>query len=273
MTKQVDAEGVAATIRRSIEVSTTHSRRVKLHSLGRLFGFKAWSPERKDRVHALLSDTGVAVAESLHDVAANDWLHLSLVGDEPKVVEHVPEQRPTPDLFEFLQTVRLDSEREVELHFASPLFHALGYNDEQEAAGYRFLLWQGVQQHSVEADLLYFSDGDHELATGNPLVLVECKDPSLPADSGVGQVKSYAYWVKPAYYVVTNGNGLAVYLYQGGAVPDIKRMETTRERLTDDFDALYQLLNPEDAMEARKQKLAMFASQQHAHPQAGAVDE
>ena len=33
-------------------------------------------------------------------------------------------------------SVRTDTEREVEMHFASPLFRDLGYREEQEAAGF-----------------------------------------------------------------------------------------------------------------------------------------
>ena len=33
-------------------------------------------------------------------------------------------------------SVRPDTEREVEIHFVSPLFQALGYHREQEAAGF-----------------------------------------------------------------------------------------------------------------------------------------
>lgn len=36
-------------------------------------------------------------------------------------------------------SVHLDSEREVEMFFASPLFHALVYTDEREAAGFRLV--------------------------------------------------------------------------------------------------------------------------------------
>ncbi len=52
--------------------------------------------------------------------------------------------------------LRLGSEREVEMHFVSPLFEQLGYCEEQEAAGFGFVMWEGVRQHHAEADLLYF---------------------------------------------------------------------------------------------------------------------
>jgi hypothetical protein len=41
-------------------------------------------------------------------------------------------------------SVHLDSEREVEMYFASPLFHGLGYTSEHEAAGFRFDMWEAL---------------------------------------------------------------------------------------------------------------------------------
>jgi hypothetical protein len=41
------------------------------------------------------------------------------------------------------------------------------------------------------------------------------------------------YWVKPSYYVITNGDALIVYNYQSGAVPDVKVLEIRRSELRD----------------------------------------
>ena len=251
---------VTLTIKRSIEVSKKHSRMVRLHRLRQLYGFHAWSAVRRAHVEQLLSEQGVAFTPTLQDAQADDWIRLSLCDDQPMVTDQ-PAPAPSPGFLEYLQSLTLTTEREVELHFTSPLFDHLGYDDVHEAAGFRFDLWQGVQHHSVEADLLYFADGPHDLVDGNPLVLVECKAPSKAPDTGVGQARSYAYWIKPAYYVITNGDWVAVYLYQGGSVPDVKKLETSRSRLATDFAELYQLLNPAAALEARRQKLAIFAAQ------------
>ena len=122
-------------------------------------------------------------------------------------------------------SVHLDSEREVEMFFASPLFHGLGYTEEHEAAGFRFVMWEGVSHRTVEADLVYFADEHLSLDDGVPLVLVEVKGSDQPADAGKGQARSYAFWVMPAYYVTTNGMVVVVYNYQGGNVPDVKVLE------------------------------------------------
>jgi hypothetical protein len=57
-----------------------------------------------------------------------------------------------------------------------------------------------------------------DLSLQEPGWLVEVKDTDQAPDAGTGQVRSYAYWIKPAYYATTNGD-VVVVNYQGGAVP------------------------------------------------------
>jgi hypothetical protein len=65
-----------------------------------------------------------------------------------------PDPRPSEEWFEHLMSVVLDSEREVEMHFASPLLHGVGYSYEHEAAGFRFDIREGVTRRRIEADLV-----------------------------------------------------------------------------------------------------------------------
>ena len=150
------------------------------------------------------------------------------------------------------------------MHFVGRLFRELGYGDEQEAAGFGFDMWVGVQHHTAEADLLYFADARHRMPDGEPLVLVECKstDKTHP-DAGLGQVRSYAFWIKPAYYVTTNGDMLTVYNYQGGAVPDVKVLDLKRSDLRGRFDDLYRVLNPHAVADARRDKIAKLMPPAH----------
>jgi Type I restriction enzyme R protein N terminus (HSDR_N) len=256
MAKRKEPVEVVATIRRSIEVSTRGTRRVRFERLRDLFGFQAWSQSRKELVARLFEDQGVALQPPLNEAGLNDWVVLSLPIVPPPGHDR-PDPRPKPEFFDHLESVHLDSEREVEMHFVSPLFHELGYGEEQEAAGFPFDTWEGVQHRVAEADLLYFAGDRRRLTDGEPLVLVECKntDKTRP-DAGLGQVRSYAFWIKPAYYVTTNGNMLTVYNYQGGAVPDVKVLELKRADLRERFDDLYRVLNPRAAAEARREKIA-----------------
>jgi hypothetical protein len=251
--KTRDPVDVVAGIRRSIEVSQKGSRRVLCSTLRELFGFDAWTVQRKDRVTKLLEDQSIRAQPTVSEAGLHDWIVLSLPVLPPPD-DSRPDPRPSPEWFEHVMSVHLDSEREVEMFFASPLFHSLGYSDEHEAAGFRFVMWEGVTHKTVEADLVYFADEHRSVEDGVPLVLVEVKGSDQPPDAGKGQARSYALWVMPAYYVTTNGAAVVVYNYQGARVPDVKVLDFKRSELSERFDDLYRLLNPKAAADARRAK-------------------
>lgn len=253
MAKTRDPVDVVAGIRRSIEVSQKGSRRVLCSTLRELFGFDAWTGPRKDRVTKLLEDQNIRAQPTVSEAGLHDWIVLSLPVLPPPD-DSRPDPRPSPEWFEHLMSVHLDSEREVEMFFASPLFHGLGYSDEHEAAGFRFIMWEGVSHKTVEADLVYFADERRSVEDGVPLVLVEVKSSDQPPDAGKGQARSYALNVMPAYYVTTNGEAVVVYNYQGAVVPDVPVLDFKRSELRERFDDLYRLLNPKAAADARRAK-------------------
>ena len=259
MAKKKDPEDVVASIRRSIEVSQKGSRKVRCSTLRDLFGYDAWNGQRKARVTRLLDDQNIHAQPTLSEAGLHDWIVLSLPV-LPKPDDSQPDPRPSPEWFEHLMSVHLDSEREVEMFFASPLFHGLGYSDDHEAAGFRFVMYEGVTRKTVEADLVYFADERRSLDDGVPLVLVEVKGSAQPPDAGKGQARSYALWVMPAYYVTTNGEAVVVYNYQGAVVPDVKVLDFKRSELRERFDDLYHLLNPKAAADARRPKADILKS-------------
>jgi len=115
------------------------------------------------------------VRPSLKDAGRDDWLVMSMPVEVP-VPEASPDPAPTAEWLAHMASVRTDTEREVEMHFASPLLReGLGYNEEQEAAGFGIRWARGSTPGHVEADLLYFAGDKHDVTAGEPLVLVECK--------------------------------------------------------------------------------------------------
>lgn len=204
-------------------------------------------------VGQLLDREGIVVQPSLEEAGRDDWLLFSMP-TLPEVKREPAEPRPSDADFMFWEQLHPDSEREVELHFASPLLRALGYTEAQEAAGFGVTVWDGTSHHRSEADLVYFATDDRDVDTGEPLVLVECKMPGKKPATGLGQVRSYAYWIKPAYYVITDGENLVVWNYQGGAVPDVRVIEVKSGELRERFDDLHAVLNPKAALAARRDK-------------------
>ena len=259
MAKLKDPDDIAASILRSIEASPRGSRRVRCHTLRDLFGFHAWTPPRKELVTTSLESQGIRAQPPIAEADVHDWILLSVPIVSPPG-DSSPDPRPSDEWFEYLMSVHLDTEREVEMYFASPLFHGLGYTAENEAAGFRFDMWEGVTRKPVEADLVYFDGSHRSLNGGVPLVLVEVKGTDKLPDAGTGQARGYAHWIKPAFYVITNGNVIVVYSYQG-PVPDVRLLDIKRSELRNRFDELYRVINPKVA------KAAWIARQEKFKPQ------
>jgi len=78
MVKPKDPEDVAASIQRSIEVSPKGSRRVRCHRLRALFGFQAWTAQRKELVARLLESRGIRAQPPISEAGLHDWVVLSL---------------------------------------------------------------------------------------------------------------------------------------------------------------------------------------------------
>jgi hypothetical protein len=176
------------------------------------------------------------------------------------VTETSPDPAPTPEWFAHMASVHTDTEREVEMHFASPLFcDGLGYSEDQEAAGFGIQWAHGSRPGHVEADLLYFASDVHDVKDGEPLVLVECKR-LLKDENGLqaaaNQAHSYALWAVPAYYIITDGRIVSVWDFQGAIAPDQEVLRVSQADLADSFDALYSRLNPRAAAAARRTKVS-----------------
>src|SRR5215469_1153648 len=61
MAKEADPAAVIETIRSSIEASRRGSRRVRARRFRELFGYQAWSAQRRDHVERLLKEAGIVV--------------------------------------------------------------------------------------------------------------------------------------------------------------------------------------------------------------------
>jgi hypothetical protein len=252
MSKPKDPVEIVAIIKESIEASPRKSRKVRFHNLRSKFGWQAWTAQRKGLVAQLLEEQDILAQPSIADAGLDDWILLSMpIITNPGTKE--PVSRPDDDFFRHLMSVSLGPEREVELKYVTRLFHALDYDDIHESPGFGFLLHEGVSRKRVEADFVYFADSDHSMQ-GAPLVLVEAKSAGHKLDAAIEQARSYANVLKPMYYVVTNGDTLMVWNYQG-AIPDVMMLEFEREELKDRFDEIYRLLNCETVTKARIERM------------------
>lgn len=259
MAREKDPAEVIQVIAESIRVSQRGARRVRAHRFKELFGWQVLNAQRRERVERLMAEAGIEVRPSLAEAKRDDWIVMSMPVPVP-VTEASPDPAPTAEWFAHMAAVHTDTEREVEMHFASPLFReGLGYREDQEAAGFGIRWARGNTPGHVEADLLYFADDKHDLKAGEPLVLVECK--RLIKDekellAARDQAHSYALWVIPAYYVITDGKIVSVWDFQGAVAPDRELLRVSQGELAVDFGDLYSRLNPKAAAAARQAKIS-----------------
>jgi hypothetical protein len=236
---------------------------VRAHRFKELFGWQVLSTQRRERVEQLMAEAGIVVEPSLEKGGRDDWLVMSMPLKVP-VVETSPEPAPTAEWFAHMGSVQTDTEREVEMHFASPLFReGLGYSEDQEAAGFSIPMARGSQPGHVEADLLYFDGDKHDIRAGEPLVLVECKKlikDEKQLQAAANQAHSYALWVVPAYYVITDGRVVSVWDFQGAIAPDREVLTVSQGEIAGRFDDLYSRLNPQAAAVARRAKITRLQS-------------
>jgi hypothetical protein len=117
----------------------------------------------------------------------------------------------------------------------------------------------GSTPGQVEADLLYFADDKHDVKAGEPLVIVKCKrlmKDEKRLQAAAAQAHSYALWVIPAYYVITDGRIVSVWDFQGAVAPDRELLTVGQGELAGSFGDLYSRLNPKAAAAACQAKVS-----------------
>lgn len=256
MPRKIDADTRVAIIRTSIEESPHHLRRVLCHTLLGEVGVKRRSGGNMAALRALLDEYGISADPDPESAELHDWIQLRLKKEVPIPPPLPTGHRPDASWFAQLTAAPLTTEREVETRFASRLFHALGYSDTTEVMGLHLDIYEGVNVKHPEADLVYFANDNHDLKTGNILVLVECKAPNRPVEEAIGQARSYALWLKPMYYVVTNGVLLDAYLFQPGPIPESRVLRTTRQTLSASFDDLYRYLSHDSVVQTKAEAVS-----------------
>lgn len=90
-------------------------------------------------------------------------------------------------------------------------------------------------------------------------MLVECKkliEDEKELAAAVAQIRSYALWVVPAYYVITDGRTMSVSDFQGAIAPDREVLPVNHDELPGSFDDPYSRLNPGAAAAARHAKIS-----------------
>jgi hypothetical protein len=156
----------------------------------------------------------------------------------------IPTDLPHIDWFQEMKTRQFESEREVETYIILPILEKLGYDYNDTAIGYPVEMFKGVQRTKTEADFVLFNGPGRE--KNDVLLIIEAKnnDKGITVDH-IGQAKSYAHELLPACYVITNGQQIKIFQFNGMLVPDEMVMDFNRSMLLDVWAELYGYVSKE----------------------------
>ena len=143
------------------------------------------------------------------------------------------------------------SEREVEHFFIMPLLKELGYAEEDCAIGHRVIMADGSRKTNKEADLVIFDGEKRESA--NALIIIEAKKSERALEDAALQARSYALWLFPPYYLVTNGEKIKVFHFRDAKQSDVKLMNFHRNDFREKWNELYRYLGKLNVLNLKKQ--------------------
>lgn len=248
---------VALEIYQSVVQSNEKQKRLKSSTFWRLFAVRARQKKVVDRIVQLLETQGLKVSvksgTAFGEEYNDDWivLTLKLLPPEPHVPPTSHVEWPPTGWFETIQTRCFESEREVETYFIIPLVEQLGYEYDDIVIGHPVVMFKGVQKITTEADVVIFKSSGRE--KGDTLIVIEAKksDKGVSVDH-ISQAKSYAQELLPAYYVVTNGEQIKVYQFNGMLAPDECVMDFGRMALKENWQNLYRQMSKEAALKRKE---------------------
>jgi hypothetical protein len=248
---------VVLEIYQSVEQSKDKQKRLKSSTFWSLFDVKSRQRKLIDRITHMLDEQGLKVSvksgETFGEEKGDDWIVLTLKISPPPPAPSLASaiELPVSKWFETMQSRHFESEREVETYFISPLLEQLGYEYDDIAIGFPVKMFKGVQKTITEADFVAFKGLGRD-AEG-ALLIVEAKksDKGITIDH-ISQAKSYTQELLPACYVVTNGQEIKVYQFNGMLAPDECVMNFDRSMLKDKWPELHGYVSKEATLKRKE---------------------
>ena len=235
---------VALEMYQSVRQTNNKQKRLKSSTFWRLFNVKARRSTVVERIASIIKKQGLSITvksgATFGEEKGSDWIILTPKLQPPKGPQPPipPTDLPSLEWFEMMQTRIFDSEREVETYFIAPLIEKLGYEFDDIVIGYPVEMFKGVQKIKKEADIVVFNGMDR--TKEKVLLVIEAKrsDKGISVDH-LGQAKSYAQELLPACYIVSNGQQIFIYQFNGMLIPDERVMDFDRSELHEKWNDLY----------------------------------
>jgi hypothetical protein len=254
--KKSDAD-VALEMYESVKQSTNKEKRLKSSTFWSLFHVKKRHPQVVEKITNLLDGQGLNFAvksgETFGKESDSDWIVLTpkIKPPEPSISPLPLTQLPPPEWFEMMHTRDFESEREVEAFFITPLLEKLGYEYDDIVIGYPVEMFKGVQKTRREADFVIFNGSSR--SKEDALLVIEAKksDKGISVDH-IGQAASYAQELLPACYIVSNGQQIIVFKFNGMLAPDERVMDFDRSELKEKWETLYGHISKEATIKRKE---------------------
>jgi hypothetical protein len=238
-----DAE-IVLEIFQSVVQSEDKVKRLKSTTFWKLFGIKSRQKRVIEKILLLCDAQGLKISvksgATLGEEKDDDWIIIATeIGSPSELPLHSSKVKtPSKEWFSLIKTRIFESEREVEAYFITELVEKLGFLYDDVAIGYPVQMFKGVQKMMAEADFALFRDSGRE--TKNVLMVIEAKrnDKGITVDH-ISQVQSYAKELLPSYYVITNGEQIKVYEFNGLLAPDDCVLDFSRSDIEEKWNDLY----------------------------------
>ena len=244
MAKKSESD-VALEMYQSVMQTNDKPKRLKSSTFWWLFNIKARKTTVVERIARIIDNQGLKIAVKsgapFGEEKDSDWIILT-----PKLLPPIevlsppisPSEWPPLEWFEMMQTRNYESEREVEAYFIVPLLEKWGYEYDDIVIGYPVEMFKGVYKTTTEADFVVFNGANR--TKENVLLVIEAKksEKGISVDH-IGQARSYARELLPACYLVSNGQQIMVFQFNGMLIPDERIMDFDKSELKVKWDDLY----------------------------------
>jgi len=249
----------------SVEHADDRQRRLKSTTFWHEFRVKRKTQQVVDRVDRILKDQGLSVSVKSGDVFGkekhDDWIVLNIW---PPIPEGPKTQiMPPLEWFDKMKNKEFGSEREVEYFFILPILEKLGYDESEVAIGYSITQYRGSRRIETEADIVAFNGPKKD--KDDVLLVVEAKKAKkgitgITSDA-IGEAGDYAQSLFPEFYVITNGQKILVFRFNGGKIPDEKVMDFERHLLVEMWEDLYKYVSKQATLKAKETTINKFGNQ------------
>jgi hypothetical protein len=264
-----DTLQVARALRAQVDDSGSASKKLRISTLLKKFGYRKRSDSNTAKITAALEEVGLSISPSimrfgdewgLSTLSTEDWVYLSSTEVPNKVdkpddsVNVAPPQAWNADAwFDRIVLSHLRTEKEVEIKFIVPLLSKLGYSDADRYDGMPIRAAYGSRATTLVIDFALFN-AELESLRNQPLLTVEAKREyrlvkTKEVTAAHNQAKSYSLWTQCDFFMVTDSRLLQVFdlTRRGlqGPEPEVPVFSCERVELKEQFPKLYRLVSKE----------------------------